>query len=244
MTVRICLWSGPRNISTATMRSWENRADTAVWDEPFYGPYLVKTGVDHPGREDFLPKLETDPDAIAAACAGEAPDGAAIFFQKHMCQHMLDDIDRSWMAKCRHLFLIRDPEEVAASWYATTGQVTEEDLGAARQRELFDTVTALTGAAPPVVEGRDVQDDPEGMTRAICAALGVDFVPAMLSWPAGKRDSDGAWAPWWYARVEASTGFEAYRPSGHERPEAIRAVVEACRPHYEALRVRKLAPSP
>ena len=242
MTIRICLWSGPRNISTATMRSWENRADTAVWDEPFYGPYLAMTGLPHPGREDFLPKLETDPAKIASACAGDAPDGSAIFFQKHMCQHMLDGIDRSWMAHCRHLFLIRDPEEVAASWYATTGQVTEEDLGAALQLDLFETASRLTGQEPPVVEGRDVQDDPDGMTRAICAALDAPFDPAMLSWPAGERDSDGAWAPWWYDRVEASTGFEPYKPSGHDRPDAIRPVVEACRPAYEALRTRKLTP--
>ena len=247
MTVRICLWSGPRNISTATLRSWENRADTAVWDEPFYGPYLAQTGLPHPGREEILASVETDPDRIAAACAGDAPPrgeaGADIFFQKHMCQHMLDGIDRSWMARCRHLFLIRDPAEVAASWHATMGSITEADLGAALQRELFDEASTLTGVEPPVVEGRDVQADPEGMTRAICAALEVAFDPAMLAWPAGKRVSDGVWAKHWYARVEASTGFEPYKPSSHDRPAALAPVIEACRPHYEHLQKRKLAPA-
>jgi len=239
-TLRICLWSGPRNISTATMRSFANRPDCAVWDEPFYGPYLVRTGLDHPGRDTILAAVPLDENGIAERCAGEAPDGAAIFFQKHMCQHMLDEIPRDWMAACRHIFLIRDPAEVAASFAAATGGATASDLGAIRQAELFEYACQLTGQAWPVIEGADVLSDPEGMLRALCAAIGIPFDAAMLSWPAGKRETDGVWAPWWYKRVEASTGFEPRQPDPHGLPDALRPAVEASRPHYEALKARKL----
>lgn len=240
MTTRLCFWSGPRNISTAMMRAWENRADCAVWDEPFYGPYLAKTGLDHPGRETILKAVPTDADAIAARCAGDAPDGSPLFFQKHMCQHILPDVPLDWMADCRHAFLIRDPAHVAASFAATAGSATEADLGAARQLELYETAKELTGRDWPVVDGHDVLANPEGLLRALCAALDVAFDPAMLNWPAGRRDSDGVWAPWWYKRVEASTGFAPPRESPHVLPEGLDPVVAACRPAYDALKSRAL----
>ena len=242
MTIRLCFWSGPRNISTAMMRAWENRADCGVWDEPFYGPYLIETGLDHPGRDEILANVPLDADEIARRCAGDAPGGAPIFFQKHMCQHMLPDMPLDWMATCRHVFLIRDPAKVAASFAATTGHATEDDLGSARQRELYDIACDMTGHDWPVIEGRDVLNDPEGMLRALCAALDVPFDPSMLNWPTGRRDSDGAWAPYWYKRVEASTGFEKPRPSPHILADDLLPVVEACRPHYEALRQKRITP--
>jgi hypothetical protein len=241
MTVRICLWSGPRNISTATMRSFGARADTAVWDEPFYACYLKTTGLDHPGREETLAAWPDDWLEVAQACAGDAPDGAPVFFQKHMCQHMLDAAPLDWTASCRHLFLIRDPERVAASFAATMGTASAEDLGAERQAWLYDRIGRLTGRRWPVVEGADVLADPETMLRRICDALEIGFDPAMLSWPAGRRNTDGPWAPHWYGRVEASTGFE---PAGTRPPRtlpaALEPVVAACRPSFLRLQALKL----
>jgi hypothetical protein len=239
-TIRICLWSGPRNISTATMRAFENRSDCEVWDEPFYGPYLAETGLEHPGREDILKSVPLDAGDIARRCAGDAPGGAPIFFQKHMCQHMLETIPRDWMAACRHIFLIRDPAEVAASFAATAGSVTADDIGAARQSELYEYASQLTGRAWPVIEGRDVLENPRGLLTALCREIGITFDDAMLSWPPGPRDSDGVWAPWWYERVAASTGFEPPQDSPHDLPESACGVVKACRPHYEKLRQKKL----
>ena len=241
MTVRICLWSGPRNISTATMRSFEARGDCAVWDEPFYGFYLHRTGLQHPGREETLAAWPTDPADIAARCAGPAPGGKAEFFQKHMCQHMLDQVDLYWTAACRHVFLIRDPAHVAASFNATMNAVTPDDLGSQRQLTLFDEIAAITGRDDwPVVEGCDVLSNPHAMMAAVCAALDIPFTPAMLSWPSGRRESDGPWAPHWYGRVEASTGFTAPRDTPHPAPANLEGIVEACRPAYLALRARKL----
>ena len=241
MTVRICLWSGPRNISTATMRSFESRGSCAVWDEPFYGYYLQATGLPHPGRDETLAAWPTDPDEIAARCAGEAPGGAPEFFQKHMCQHMLPGLDLSWTAHCRHIFLIRDPADVAASFHVAMDKVTPADLGAQRQLSLYDEIAAITGRKDwPVVEGRDVLERPETILAKVCAAIDIAWTPAMLSWPAGRRETDGPWASHWYDRVEASTGFAAPRDSPHPLPAALAPVVAACRPAYLALRERKL----
>lgn len=238
--VRLCLWSGPRNISTATMRSFEARGDCAVWDEPFYGYYLKETGLDHPGGAETLALWPTDPDEIAAACAGPAPDDRSEFFQKHMCQHMLDGLDLSWTTACRHIFLIRDPAEVAASYHATLKRASVEDLGAIRQARLYDEISALTGRDWPVIEGADVLENPAGMLAAVCDAVGIAYTDAMLSWPSGRRASDGPWAPYWYSRVEASTGFEPRRESPHDLPDSLSDVVAQCAPAYEHLKRFKL----
>jgi len=231
------MWSGPRNISTAMMRAWENRADTEVTDEPFYAAYLATTGLDHPMRAEVLAAQSTD----WAECARHCAEGsrAQVHFQKHMCQHMVAEAPLGWMGACRHAFLIRPPEAVAASFHRGWPEMRADDLGFRRQAELFDHVCQIAGDAPPVIEARDVLEAPEPTLRALCAALGVRFDPAMLSWPAGRRVSDGVWAAHWYARVEASTGFAAYVAPGPV-PEGLEGIVAECLPHYERMRVHKL----
>jgi len=231
------MWSGPRNISTSMMRAWENRADTEVTDEPFYACYLAETGLDHPMRAEVLAAMSQDWEEVARDCAADTE--AAIHFQKHMCQHMVERAPLGWMAACRHAFLIRPPEAVAASFHKGWPQMRADDLGFRRQAELFDHVRALTGKAPPVIESRDVLEAPEAALRALCAGLGVAFDPAMLAWPAGPRDSDGVWAPHWYGRVESSTGFAGYVAPGPV-PEGLEGIVAECRPHYERMAEHKL----
>jgi hypothetical protein len=236
-TIRIAMWSGPRNISTAMMRAWENRADTTVTDEPFYAAYLAATGLDHPMRAEVLAAQSADWDDRARFCAGGVD--APVHFQKHMCQHMIPDAPLVWMAACRHAFLIRPPEAVAASFHKGWPGMGADDLGFRRQAELFDHVCQVAGAAPPVIEARDVLEAPEAALRALCAALGVGFDPAMLAWPAGPRASDGVWAAHWYARVAASTGFAPYWAPGPV-PEGLEGIVAACRPFYERMQAHKL----
>jgi len=237
-TVRIAMWSGPRNISTAMMRAWEARGDTAVMDEPFYGAYLAATGRDHPMRAEILARHATDWDAIARACA-KASD-TPIVYQKQMCQHMIDAAPLGWMDRVRHAFLIRPPGEVAASFRAKWAGMGPDDLGFRRQAELFDRVCQRQGTAPPVIEARDVLADPARALAALCAALGVVFDPAMLSWAPGRRASDGIWAAHWYGAVERSTGFA---PPGApaDPPADLGPVIAACQPHYAALAAHKIA---
>jgi len=239
MTLRIAMWSGPRNISTAMMRSFENRPDTAVVDEPFYAAYLAATGLDHPMRAEVLASQSTDWRAVAAAMAGPAPDGAPVFYQKHMTHHMLPGFGLEWTTDCRNAFLIRDPVAVLASYAEKRDQPTLGDIGVERQRELFEREADRLGRAPPVVDTADVLANPRGTLSALCEALGIAFDEAMLAWPAGKRTSDGVWAPAWYDAVERSTGFAPPRPA----PEAdtldapLRRVADEARSYYERLSV-------
>ncbi len=238
--IPVAMWSGPRNISTAMMRAWENRADCAVWDEPFYGNYLEVSGIDHPYGDEVITQTECDWRKVAKKCtSGPAMGVVAIHYQKHMTKHMLDHIDLGWLKEVRNAFLIRPPEEVLASYHNKLESPTAEDVGFARQREIFDLVCELTGRIPPVIEARDVLDNPEGTLKALCAALDVPFDPAMLSWPPGPRESDGVWAPYWYHSVEKSTGFSPYKEP-QPLPDSLHSVAETCRPHYLHLQRHRL----
>ena len=242
--IRIALWSGPRNLSTAMMRAFENRPDTAVIDEPFYGAYLALTGIDHPMREDVLAAQPTDWRVVVDRLLGPGPDDRPIFYQKHMTHHMIEGIDLSWMARCRNAFLIRSPERVLASYAARRREVTLTDIGFARQAELFDREADRLGAAPPVIEAEDVLADPRGALTALCAALDIPFTEEMLSWPPGRRAGDGIWAPVWYAAVERSTGFSppGRAPAAADLDDGLKAIAEAARPAYEKLARYRLAP--
>jgi hypothetical protein len=243
MTVRIAMWSGPRNISTAMMRAFENRPDTVVLDEPFYAAYLAETGLDHPMRGEVLASQPTDWRRVAEHLVG--PCETSVFYQKHMCHHMLPGFGLDWTNACVNGFLIRPPEQVLASYTAKRAEVTLEDIGFLRQAELFDRIADHLGRAPPVVEGADVLADPRGTLSALCDALGIAFSEAMLSWPAGRRASDGVWAPAWYDAVERSTGFAPPGPTVafDDLPDALKAIAEAARPYYERLAAHRLRPS-
>lgn len=232
----IAMWSGPRNLSTAMMRSFENRADCAVWDEPFYAAYLAATGIEHPMRDAVIAAGLGDPDAVIAACLGPAPDGRPLFYQKHMTHHMIAGFDRSWVDHVTNAFLIRDPARVAASYEVKREQATLADLGFVEQKALFDRAADRLGQAPPVIDAADVRANPERTLRALCAALAIPFDAAMLRWPPGRRASDGVWAAHWYASVEQSTGFAPPEAGEGRLSDAAKRLADAARPYYEALK--------
>ena len=242
--LRVAMWSGPRNVSTAMMRAFAARADCAVSDEPFYAAYLAATGLDHPMREEVIASQPTDWRAVATAMLGPVPGGKAVWYQKHMTHHMLPDFGRDWIEGLSNAFLIRAPEAVLASYARKRpGPLSLDEIGLPAQVELFERAAGRLGRAPPVIDGRDVQADPRRALGALCAALGLAFDPAMLAWPPGRRDSDGVWAPAWYAEVEKSTGFAppSAEPSFDDLPDSLKPIAEAARPLYERLARHKLA---
>lgn len=238
--LRIAMWSGPRNISTAMMRAWENREDCTVSDEPLYAAYLAATGLDHPGREEVIAAGDPDWHSVADALLGPVPGGKAVWYQKHMSHHLLADMQTDWVLGLRNVLLIRDPFEVVASYIKSRATVTPDDIGLPQQDRLFQLLCDAFDEAPIVIDAGDFLRAPERYLRALCAQLGIAFTPRMLAWPAGPRDSDGVWAPYWYDAVWRSTGFEPWRPREATLTGEAMAVAETCRPIYERLHAQRM----
>jgi len=240
MTVRVAVWSGPRNISTAMMRAWENRPDTVVVDEPLYAAYLERTGIDHPMRDEIIASQPTRLDEAVATLSTPLPEGRSVHYAKHMSHHVARDMDLDWTLDFRNVLLVRDPVEVVASYTRARETCEPEDIGFPQQgwlAELWDE----HGLDVPVIDAKDFLLDPEGHLRWLCSWLGIPFTDRMLSWPEGPRDSDGVWASHWYAAVWRSTGFEPWRPRDVSLNEHDAAVAEACRPVYERLLARRVS---
>jgi len=240
--LRVAMWSGPRNISTAMMRSWGNRPDTAVCDEPLYAHYLQHTGFDHPGAAEVIARHEPDWRAAVAGLVGEVPGGKPIYYQKHMAHHLLPHIDRDWFGPLTHAFLIREPREMITSLAKILPEPTAEATGLPQQAEIFAWVRARTGRTPPVIDARDVLDDPRRTLTLLCEGLGVPFTEAMLSWPPGPRATDGVWARHWYGGVEKTTAFQPYAPKPEPLPAHLRGLLDTCQAYYDALYAERLSP--
>jgi len=240
VTLRIAMWSGPRNLSTAMMRSFGSRADTLVSDEPFYGAFLKASGACHPMREEVIAAMDCDWDSVMRTLAGPAPGGAPVWYQKHMWHHMVGPVGYDDFSGFTHAFLVREPERMIASYLRQRETAAFEDFGLERQAEFFEREADRLGAAPPVVDANDVLRDPSGMLSALCAALAIPWDPAMLRWAPGRRQTDGPWAPHWYAAVEASTGFGPPDDGPVQLPDEARRLAERCRPYYQRLAAHRL----
>ena len=240
MTLRIAAWSGPRNISTAMMRAWESRPDCSVVDEPFYACYLQETGLDHPCREPVLASMPTTRKLVTAQLL--TPVDTPFQYQKHMTHHMPMGVDLTWSATLAHVFLIRRPEQVIASYQSKMPTVTADDIGIVRQHSLFQEISTISGSRPVVIDAADVLNSPEKTLRLLCEALEVPWIEgAMTQWPAGPRDSDGVWAAHWYNSVHQSTGFVQVPNDYPELSPSARALAEEMRPYYEALAQHRLS---
>ena len=232
MTI-IAMWSGPRNLSTAMMRSFGARNDCSVMDEPFFAPFLEVSGKAHPGREETLTAHECDPETVAELCVAETE--TAYCFQKHMPHHMLEGFPMEWAKHAKHFFLIREPARVIASYAKGRDAFELEDLGFAPQRKLWEQL-----GRPPVIDSMDILYWPRTMLSQLCHAIDIPFDSAMLSWEKGSRDTDGAWAPYWYKSVENSSGFTAPPDTVPIIPPQYQEMLKACEDDYYAMEARKL----
>lgn len=238
--VRIAMWSGPRNLSTAMMRSFGNRSDTFVSDEPFYGAFLETSGALHPMRDEVIAAMDCSWEGIARKLSGPCPDGSPVWYQKHMWHHMVGPVGFDDFAGFTHAFLIRDPSAMIASYLGKRESAAFEDFGLDRQADFFEREADRLGDAPPVVDAGDVLADPEGVLRALCGRLGLAFDPAMLHWPPGRRATDGPWAPHWYRTVESSTGFAPPDAAPLALTGKAAALADRCRPYYEQLAAHRI----
>jgi hypothetical protein len=237
--VRVAMWSGPRNISTAMMRSFENRPDAIVVDEPLYAAYLTRTGIEHPAREQVLASQPTELCVAVAGLWAPLPPGCRVHYAKHMAHHVSRDMDLSWTLSFRNVLLIRDPVEVVASYVRARETCEPDDIGLPQQGWLLDLWNRHE-VEVPIIDARDFLNAPEAHLRWLCEWLGIPFTDRMLSWPPGPRASDGVWAPHWYSAVWSSTGFEPWRRRETALSDHDNAVAEACRPIYEVLHAARV----
>jgi len=240
--IRIAMWCGPRNISTAMMRAWENRPDAFVVDEPFYAHYLKHTGLPHPGAAEVIARHESDWKKAVDQLTGPIPGGKRIFYQKQMTHHLLGHIELDWLDQMTNCFLIRRPADMITSLIQFIPEPTLADTGVPQQLRIFEHVCRKTGRIPVVVDAKDVLMDPAGMLSALCKGIGVEFTEAMLSWPPGPRDTDGVWAKHWYEAVEKRTGFSAYKPKDVPVPEFLLDLVDEADQMYQLMYERRLTP--
>ncbi len=232
-TKRICLWSGPRNISTALMYSFAQREDTCVYDEPLYGHYLSQTDADeyHPGAEEVLESMENDGQKVVDWMMG--PHDKPVVFFKQMTHHLVN-LDRSFLDETINVILTRDPKEMLPSYAKQVKNPSMRDVGYAQHLDLLQYLQERNSKFA-VLTSKDVLIDPPQTLSKLCDAIGIPFDEAMLSWEKGARPEDGVWAKYWYQNVHESTGFKPYQPKTDPFPEELKPLLAKCRPIYEKL---------
>lgn len=229
---RICLWSGPRNVSTALLYSFAQRSDTEAFDEPLYAHFLRVSGATHPLREPSLAAQDQHGERVVREVI-LGPSAAPVLFFKQMAHHLVD-LDLDFMRHTQNVFLTRDPEQMLRSLDNQIDHPTLRDTGLARQCEIFDMLQHW-GQEPAVLESRELLLDPPGVLRKLCGRLELPFEEAMLNWPAGPKEFDGVWASHWYRSVHRSTGFLPHVPKRDPFPEHLKPLLEECTPYYRRL---------
>jgi hypothetical protein len=231
--LRLSVWSGPRNVSTALMYSFRQRTDTVVVDEPLYGHYLKSTGADHPGAREVMEVMECDGERVVREII-LGPCERPVHFFKNMAHH-LPGLDPAFLDGVTNVLLIRDPTEMLPSLIRQLPSPTLRDTGLREQAGILDSILAR-GEKPTVLDARELLRDPPGVLRRTCSRLGIPFERAMLSWPAGPKPEDGVWAKHWYHNVHASTGFTPNRANAEPLPERLEPLLRECLPLYERMR--------
>ncbi|MFT4538276.1 MAG: hypothetical protein ACI835_000709 [Planctomycetota bacterium] len=238
-TTHLAMWSGPRNISTALMRSFESRGHTKVCDEPLYSHYLATTGLDHPVASQIIATHERDWRKVVSELTAPLDEGTTLYYQKHMSHHLIPEVGREWIDTIDHAFLIRDPAEMLISLNKVIPMPRVEDTGLPQQLELYRSLREA-GSKPPVIDSKDVLDDPAGVLPSLCRALNIEYRDSMLSWPAGTRETDGCWADHWYANVFKTTAFGTWRERSEEVPNELTEVLSTCQEIYDELRADRI----
>ncbi|MEL1225937.1 MAG: HAD family hydrolase [Candidatus Neomarinimicrobiota bacterium] len=236
----IAMWSGPRNLSTAMMRSFENREDTIVFDEPFYAHYLSVTELNHPGRDEILDFQSTNWNEVVEKCTNTSFHKKNLCYQKHMAQHNLQGFDISWIKNVQNCILIRDPKYVIASYEKKIPVEDERHLGYIQQAEIIEFLEKERGITPPIIDADDILKNPESMMKKLCNVLDIVFYKSMLSWPSGARDSDGVWGAYWYEGVYESTGFKPYTKKEVNLDQKLADVYEKCKKHYDSFYEKRI----
>lgn len=236
----VCLWSGPRNISTALMYSFAERDDTTVVDEPLYGHFLRVSGAAHPGRDEVIAAVNCDGRQVVDELLSESSGSPEVLFVKLMAHHFVD-LDDQFLKRTLNIFLIRDPKEMLPSLTIQLPRAKLEDTGLKMQWQLFKMLDDC-GQTPAVIDSRELLLDPAGVLRKLCDSLEIEYTDNMLTWQSGPRKEDGVWAPYWYHAVHKSTGFSNY-VAKKDFPAHLEPLLAECKPWYDKLYKRAIRAS-
>ncbi len=236
----IAMWSGPRNISTALMYSFDNRNDCHASDEPLYANFLLSTKTPHPGSEEVISSHESDYEKVISHITGPIPGGKKIWYQKHMSHHVPEGSNLSWLNGFTNCFLIRNPQEVLLSLSKVTKEIDLSLTGLPQQIRILDHVTENLKIDPPILDSRDILNNPRAAINALCDSIGITFSEDMLSWKPGPRECDGIWAKYWYEAVRASSGFEPFQRKTGLLNEKFEEILELAIPLYQELSERRI----
>ncbi len=234
------MWSGPRNLSTVLMRSFENRKDTVVIDEPFYAHFLKQTNLNHPGKNEIISTLDSNWDNIVLKITGPIPQNKSIWYQKHMAQHNLEGCDINWINSFHNCILIRDPKYVIPSYNKEYSLSDEKLLGYSQQLDLIQILEDKKGATPPIFDATDILKKPEKALKKICTSVGISFSQSMLKWPKGKRKSDGIWAKYWYRNVENSSEFYPFQKKNIVIDKKLIPLYKKCLADYNSMYEKRI----
>ena len=231
----IAMWSGPRNISTALMRSFENRSDCFVSDEPFYSYFLHKTGLEHPLRAEIIKSGLVDYHEIVKYITGPIPFSKKIWYQKHMAHHILKESDLNWIKNMKNCLLIRHPSDVILSYSKKNEINSIQQLGYLQLTDIYEMLFQEIGIPPIIIDAQDLLKEPRKMLIKICENLKINFDEKMLSWSPGSRKTDGIWGKYWYKQVKISTGFNPYIKTDQIIPPKYEALYDECMKYYDFL---------
>ena len=231
-TKKICLWSSPRNISTAMMYSFASRPDTIVFDEPLYAHYLVKTGITHPGNDEILASQENDGERVVNDIILKDYDKPVSFF-KQMTHHLFE-LNEDFLSEVSNIIFIRDPRQIISSYAKVRPDVTMQDIGIEKQWQLFNSLVEKK-IIPVVLDSNEILKNPEGVLQQLCVALAIPFYKTMLHWKAGPKKEDGVWAKYWYENVHKSTGFEMQKTSNRALPKYLEPLYFESKKYFDLL---------
>ena len=240
----IAMWSGPRNLSTALMYSFENRGDTKIEDEPFYGYFLSNNQIMHPDRDVIINIMETDKYKLISYLSDiENLQNERIWYQKQMTHHINITDDISWIKHITNCFLIRDPMDVIISYKKIYSEVSMNLIGLEQQNKIFDYVLNNINDKPLVIDAHDLRNDPENILKKACQKLNIKFTKKMIQWTAGPKKNEGVWGEYWYQNVWNTTSFIKEKNSQNKRVKPnIKNLYEQAKIFYDKLYHYKINP--
>ena len=205
--IKIACWSGPRNISTALMRSWSSRSDTKVIDEPFYAYYLKETGLKHPLADKIIQSYPASFNEILENISSKALDQKPIFYQKHMAHHLVNIKNFNFVDRFENCILIRNPKRVIASYTLKNNLINAKELGYHQQNEIISYLIQQKRKVI-VIDAQSLLQDPKKILKKWCDKINLSFDVKMLKWKKGIYSTDGLWANYWYNSVANTTSFD------------------------------------